>query len=274
MSPTLREPRRPRRHFVVPALGLSAAILLGGTAGPATAAPAVAAPPARVTTAAAVPYRLDLGRRADFVAQTNLVQCVGASVQMMVNMIRRETDRTAATQRRYQQIARSWSGLRRPGGEERRGASVWGWTSALILADAGPYRVVGATTIDQALLIAAQAMRTTGRPVGLLMWRGRHAWVMSGFTATRDPLRPGARVTSVIVEDPLYPRDSRTWGPSPAPGARLTVRQLGRQFVPRRQSSRSPQLSGKYVVVVPYEIAPEPVAPSDAWHAARVRVFD
>ena len=98
-------------------------------------------------------------------------------------------------------------------------------------------------------------MRRTGRPVGLLMWRGRHAWVMSGLRATRDPLLPGARVTSVIVEDPLYPRDSRTWGPSPAPGSRLTVAQLGRQFVPRRRSNQwiqSAALSGKYVVVVPF----------------------
>jgi hypothetical protein len=114
--------------------------------------------------------------------------------------------------------------------------------------------VVGSRSIDDALLIAAQAIRRTGRPAGLLMWHGRHAWVMSGFRATRDPLLPGARVTSVIVEDPLFPLDSATWGPSPGPGSRLTVAQLARQFVPRRRSSRSPQLRGKYVVVVPAQL--------------------
>ena len=200
-------------------------------------------------------YQMDLGRRSDFVAQTNLVQCVGASTQMMLNMMESGADRTASTQVTLQRVARGWSGPR-PDGRERRGASVYGWAAALTMFGGGRYEVVGGSTIDEALLIAARAMRTTGRPVGLLMWRGRHAWVMSGFRATRDPLLPGARVTSVIVEDPLYPRDSRTWGRSPAPGSRLTVAQLGRQFVRRRTSSQwiqSIQLSGKYVVVIPFQ---------------------
>jgi hypothetical protein len=236
---------RDRRPTLVIALGLATAVMVS-----LAATPALAASPA---TARSTSYRLDLGLRRDFVAQTNLVQCVGASMQMMINMMRHAPDRTAATQLRYQRLARNWSGPRRDG-HERRGASVWGWSSGLTRLGAGPYRVVGSRSIDDALLIAAQAMRTTGRPVGLLMWRGRHAWVMSGFRATADPLMPGARVTSVLVEDPLYPRSSKTWGPSPAPGMQMSVTVLGRQFVPRRHSNRSPQLSGKYVVVIPYEV--------------------
>jgi hypothetical protein len=230
----------PRRFIALPAMALAVAVLLTGGAAPATAA--------------SKPYHLDVGRRSDFVAQTNLVQCVGASMQMMMNMIAGRTDRGAGTQMRYQRIARKLSGPRIPG-RERRGASVFGWATGLGRIGAGPYRVVGAETIEGALLLAARAMRTTGRPAGLLMWRGRHAWVMSGFRATVDPLLPGARVTSVIVEDPLYPLDSRSWGASPAPGSRVTVSQLGRQFVPRRQSIRAPWLSGTYVVVVPSELS-------------------
>ena len=97
-------------------------------------------------------------------------------------------------------------------------------------------------------------MRTTGRPVGLLMWHGRHAWVMSGFRATADPLlTDDFKVTSVIVEDPLYPYGSKVWGPSPRPGEALTPKQLGRQFVPRRTRSIwnfqrwAANLAGKYV---------------------------
>ena len=45
--------------------------------------------------------------------------------------------------------------------------------------------------------MAARAMESTGRPVGLLVWRGRHAWVMSGFKATKDPFKAGARVTEL-----------------------------------------------------------------------------
>jgi hypothetical protein len=197
-------------------------------------------------------FVLDLATRADFVAQTNNVQCVGASTQMMLNMIRPGVDRTAATQLRLQKVARAWSGPR-PDGRVRQGAGVMGWAAGLTDAGAGPYRVVGLRSIDEALLVAARAMDTTGRPVGLLMWRGRHAWVMSGFTATKDPFEPGAHVTGAIVEDPLYPHRSSIWGPSPAPGATLSVKTLGRQFVPRRSSWGTTRLAGMYVLVLPYE---------------------
>jgi hypothetical protein len=230
----------PRWPAATRAIGLGLAALLGLASVPASAAESKA-------------YRLDLGRRSDYVAQTNLVQCVGASMQMMLNMIEPGADRTAATQRRLQRLARTWSGPRRDG-RERQGASVRGWAHGLNLVGAGPYRVVGAKTIEHALATAARAMRTTGRPVGLLVWRGRHAWVMSGFRATRDPLVHGARVTSVIVEDPLYPYGGSTvWGRSPAPGETLTVRELARQFVPRRRSTFAATLGGKYVLVLPYE---------------------
>jgi hypothetical protein len=111
----------------------------------------------------------------------------------------------------------------------------------------------------------------TGRPVGLLMWRGRHAWVMSGFKATADPLKTDKfRVTAAIVEDPLYPHGSSVWGPSPKPGEALTPAELGKQFVPRRSNSRwalvdprSRLLAGQYVLVLPFA----PIT----WMPARVR---
>jgi hypothetical protein len=237
--PVIRMQVHSRAAHRLVALGLACLLLLAAAALPATAA----------TKA----YKLDLGTRTDFVAQTNFVQCVGASMQMMLNMIQPGADRTAATQLRLQELARSWSG-QRPDGSERQGASVRGWAAGLNLLGAGPYQLVGTTTIDEALLTAAKAMRQTGKPVGLLMWRGRHAWVMSGFRATGDPLVAGTRVTAALVEDPLYPHGSRVWGPSPAPGAALTPAELGRQFVPRRTSSRwgMASLSGKYVLVLPY----------------------
>jgi hypothetical protein len=206
------------------------------------------------TAAAPKPFVMDLGRRADFVAQTNNVQCVGASMQMMLNMVRPGVDRTAKTQRTLQNIARAWSPAR-PDGRERRGASVVGWAAGLTVLGAGPYQVAGFATIEEAALNAAKAIRATGRPVGLLVWRGRHAWVMSGFTATGDPLITGNRVTSVMVEDPLYPAVSRAWGRAPAPGSSLTLSDLGRQFVPR-MSSWWGSFGGEYVVVLPYEFDP------------------
>jgi hypothetical protein len=213
----------------------------------------VAAP----VTSGATRHTVDVADRADFVAQTNFVQCVGASMQMMLNMIEPGRDRTAATQRRLQNLARNWSGSR-PDGNERQGASVRGWAAGLNILGAGPYRLQGEATIQEALRTAARAIATTGKPVGLLVWRGRHAWVMSGFTATADPrTTDDFEVTRAIIHDPLYPHGSSVWGPSPSPGESLTVNEVGRQFVQRRMSNRwngqVSALGGKYVLVLPYE---------------------
>jgi len=230
---------------------LGGAALLSLTAAPAT-------PWAPSDTIAATGHTVVVGSRRDWVAQTNFVQCVGASMQMMLNMIEPGRDRTARTQLRLQKLARSWSGPR-PDGGERQGASVRGWAAGLNLEGAGPYRLVGESTLDDALRTAAQAIATTGKPVGLLVWRGRHAWVMSGFTATADPLvSDDFRVTRAVIHDPLYPHGSSVWGPSPKPGASLTPTQVGRQFVQRRMSTRwiggGNALAGKYVLVLPYEV--------------------
>ena len=109
--------------------------------------PALAvAAPASATRAADSPssaFGIDLARRSDFVAQANFVQCVGASMQMMLNIMGVHDDRTAATQRRLQGLARELSGPTRAG-SKRQGASVRGWTAGLNQLAAGPYRLVGA----------------------------------------------------------------------------------------------------------------------------------
>ncbi|TAK00538.1 MAG: hypothetical protein EPO36_08370 [Chloroflexota bacterium] len=246
-------------------LGLALVAPLHVLAGRGTGGPSIA------PSAAQGGFTLDLSTKGDFVAQTNFVQCVGASMQMMLNMVRAEDDRTKTTQAELQVLARALSG-QRPDGNQRKGASVRGWTAGLNVLGAGPYRTVGSADIQDALRLAATAMRETNRPVGLLVWRGRHAWVMAGFTATADPaLTDDFEVTGVIVMDPLYPYGSGTWGPSPRPRETLSVATLGRQFVPRRggaslpgggtessptsgagsTSSWSQALAGKYVIVMP-----------------------
>ncbi len=225
------------------ALGLAAALLLALL--PVSGA------------SAATRYTLDVSKQADFVAQTNFVQCVGARLQMINNMIEPGRDRSSKTQLRLQNLARTWSGSR-PDGRQRQGASVRGWAAGLNIMGAGPYKLVGASSIEEALAMAATAIADTGKPVGLLMWRGRHAWVMSGFTATGDPNKTASfRVTRAIVHDPLYPYGSAVWGPSPRPGEALTVAELGRQYLPRRNrlsiGGQPSALGGKYVLVLPYE---------------------
>jgi hypothetical protein len=196
-------------------------------------------------------FQVALYRSGDFVAQTNLYQCVGASMQMMLNMIGSQNDRTATTQRRLWQLARTFSPPRPPDQPPRRGASVRGWAAGLNILDAGPYRVVGFSTIGEAARAAAHTMRATGKPIGLLVWAGRHAWVMSGFRASADPRTSGKfRVTHVQVLDPLYPLGSSVWGLSPSPGTYLSLATLGQDFVPRRRGW-TPSMAGKWVIVMP-----------------------
>lgn len=233
-------------------LALIAVALLG----PAVlVAPVAAADPA--PAAAAKPFRMNVYRDGDFVSQTNLVQCVGASMQMMLNMMRPKDNRSAAYQLELQNLARKWSPRFANGTEangqvrQRRGASSRGWAFGLTKLGYGRYRVTSGATLEEAVTGAAIAMRKTGRPVGLLVWRGAHAWVMSGFEATGDVLRdPTARVTHVYVQDPLFPRVSSVWGRSPKPNTRLTLEQMGRPYVPWRPNSTN-GMAGRFVFVEP-----------------------
>ena len=115
---------------------------------------------------AAERHRVEVGVRADFVAQTNFVQCIGASLQMMINMIEPGRDRTAKEQRRLQELARYHSPSR-PDGRQRQGASVRGWVRVLIGEVEQPYRLVGLDTLEEAVALAARAMDETSAPVGL-----------------------------------------------------------------------------------------------------------
>ena len=70
--------------------------------------------------------------------------------------------------------------------------------------------------------------------------------------------------------DPLYPGGSPTWGRSPRPGTKMTIKTLGQDFVKRRMGSSAtvwatPSLSGKWVLVLPVQ---SPLLT----HPSRVRV--
>jgi hypothetical protein len=105
---------------------------------------------------------------------------------------------------------------------------------------------------EAALQAAARAIRATNRPVGLVMWTGRHAWVMSGFTSLGDPaVHAEFEVTGVRVLDPLYPHGSGRWGASPRPNALVTPDELARQFVTRTRNRPDYAVPGSYVLVLP-----------------------
>jgi hypothetical protein len=213
----------------------------------------VASDPLRIRPAVAAPVKkhrphwtggINLYRESAFVTQKEFTWCVAASVQMMVNIVKHRTDRTAATQSRMIEYAQSNDqGPYGPGG----GTDVTGWTVALRHFGAGKYRAVGSTTAAAALRIAAIAIRQTGRPAGMLVMEGAHAWVLHGFESRTDPrTNRWARITSVRVSGPLYPIQQKN-GYDMRPNKELSLQALARYFQPTTIGA----MVGKYVVIVP-----------------------
>lgn len=194
-------------------------------------------------------FRMDLYRANDHVAQFDASWCVGASMQMMINLMEDgRPDRTRATQRDLYRLAREIS----PWVETRPGASTYGWAGGLTQLGYGPFAELSAGSRGAALRLAARQMRFTGKPVGLLVWRGRHAWVMSGFQATADPAyTDDFRVTAIWVEDPWAGRVSSTWGRGLEPHTRVRTDDL--QAFTRWASRYRPEYGerGEFVIIAP-----------------------
>ena len=206
--------------------------------------------PRPVADAERKPFAMNLFRKGDFVAQYNFELCVGASLQMALNMATDDTRTSRADQQRLWEMARDTSFS--PFG----GANPRGWTATLNELGIGPYELVSIPTFEGALDVAAEAIRATKRPVGLVMWRGRHAWVMSGFESTADPRTfDDFDVTGIRVLDPLYPHGSSVWGRSPKPNSLVSPDTLAKQFVLRDSTRVNLGVPPGYLLVLP--VAPE-----------------
>ena len=111
-----------------------------------------------------------------------------------------------------------------------------------------------ARTRMTAFKAAATAIRLTGRPVALLVWRGAHNWVMSGFRSTADPaLGDAFKVTAPPDRGRLVPADQRSiWGASRPPDTLVPVGRMPEDYLPwRRPTGRYPGKDGKFVLIVP-----------------------
>jgi hypothetical protein len=239
-----------------------AIILPGSTATPApSAAPPASPAPRQIASlvglavdppAKAGRFKLDLYRPNAHVRQVGTWTCVGAAMQMMINLIEPgKPDRSRATQLELYDLARShspWIHI-----IDRDGASSTGWATGMTELGYGDWQVLELPTMADALRTAARQMRLTGKPVGLMVWSGRHSWLMSGFKATADPAWTDAfDVTAIWVEDSWYGRRDARWGRGHAPHSLLDTDYVSRFFV-NRTFGREP-LPGapeRYVIVVP-----------------------
>jgi hypothetical protein len=232
--------------------------LAGSERGPATAAglspPAAGGRRALDPPPRPGPFGIDLYRGGDFVSQATHHWCVAASMLTMMNIVDEGADHSTARQRRLYDLARTRSTWRLVG----PGAEPEGWARGLDALGYGPYAVHVDDTRSGAIRTAARALRMTGRPVGLLLWHGAHAWVMSGFEATADPAyTDDFAVTALSVEDAWYPRISSVWGASRPPDTLVPLEALSEAYLPwRRPSVRYPEKDGLFVLVLPIAEAP------------------
>ncbi|MFI5262015.1 MAG: hypothetical protein ACHQZR_05640 [Candidatus Limnocylindrales bacterium] len=187
---------------------------------------------------------LELYRASAFTSQPNDYTCVPTSVQMMLNLI------TGASNHSASQITSfyAWGRAHNAYHYSTAGLDPASWAGLLTANGGGTYRDVSYTSYDEALRGAVTAFRATGKPVGLLVDHGHHAWVMSGFTATADPLGSPFRVTGVTIMGPLYP--SQSHGYDPRPGTHFTAAQLAGYLTPYTEAFPV-RWTGDYVIVAP-----------------------
>jgi hypothetical protein len=234
----------------------------GNSQGAAVFAPAPASPPPSSAPAplpvrplpqakqARGPFAINLYESRDFATQVLKHYCVPGAMQTMMNVMDRGAKRASrAIQDRLYRLARRLSTDRLRG----QGAEPEGWARGLGRLGYGKFEVLVEKTRAAAIRDAALALRTTGRPVGLLVWRGAHAWVMVGFRSTADPaVTSDFAVTHVRIVDVWYPRVSSIWGASVKPSTLIPVAKLKEDYLRwRRPLMRYPDKDGKFVLIVP-----------------------
>jgi hypothetical protein len=189
---------------------------------------------------------LDFYRPSAFASQATTTWCVAASSQMMLNMILGQSDSSSTSQSTY--IA---YGQANDGASYTQGTDPTGWVAILNRYGGASYSTQRFTDSTSALKKAATRMRLTNKPVGMLVWKGRHAWVLNGFAATADPATTSNfTITAVFVTGPLYPRAVDSSGYDLAPDTQLTPAQLSKYFLTYYDTVVK-SWNGGYVLIVP-----------------------
>jgi hypothetical protein len=202
---------------------------------------------------------IDLYRKGTFTTQQNWLWCTAADVQIIRNIVRHQRDHTAATQRRYFDWMRRHNRYSLP---LSAGVDPAGWTAGLRHFVDNRYRLVASRTFAAALKSAVTNLRRTNLPVGITVANGGHAWILTGFTATADPLKTSKfTVTSVRVVGPLFGLQSRNGYDMP-PDTKLTPAQFQHYFTPWKYAPKPMIWDGRYVSIqpIPVKAASAPTA--------------
>ena len=202
---------------------------------------------------AAVSYKMDLYFSGGYERQVDGRTCSAASTAMMLNFIaRRDLRISQLAILRYEQPRDALNDAR------QRGSDPLGWSRALTHFDyltgkAFVYRWEAYASEYAALKRAARQMAFTGKPVGLAVWNGRHAVVMTGFEASRNPRLGDFKLSHVWVSDPYGSKHVR-YSAARSP--------LDRYLELDASPAYDRAWYGKYVIIVPQgstTSAPAPV---------------
>jgi hypothetical protein len=193
---------------------------------------------------------INLYREGSFTTQKSWLWCTAADVQIIHNIVEGASDHTTSGQRRYFDWMRDHNKYSLP---ESAGVDPQGWTAGLRHFVDDRYRLVASKSFDAALASAVTNLRRTNLPVAVAVAHGGHGWVLTGFTATADPLRTSSfRVTSVRVVGPLYGLQSKN-GYDMRPNTKLTTAQF-RGFLTAWHYDPKPMIwDGLYVSIQPIQ---------------------
>lgn len=141
-------------------------------------------------------------RRAAVVRQYTNYWCVPATTQTMLNLAVGRSDQTVATQRRLYRAIREHNRYRyRTLGNDPQG---WAWGLRRYSGYTLDYRARAFTSKTQALWAIQESIERTGDPVGVVVRRGTHAWVVLGYRIARDAQDPTKRtLLGFYVNGPL-----------------------------------------------------------------------
>ncbi len=198
------------------------------------------------------PFSMDIYKAGTFISQHDKEACMAGAVQNMLNIIGPNVNLTPAHQ---VVISNTIIANTTKSDSLNGGYGPAGWAITMTQLGGGHYKLLIDDSLNQAMDDAATALRKTNRPVGLLAWKGAHAWVMTGFQSTYDPrYYPGFfTVTGAYIVDPFYPRLSSIWGQTLPPDTFRDMTAMAKNYLPwKRPEGHYPGRDGKWLLVVPY----------------------
>jgi hypothetical protein len=199
---------------------------------------------------ASTPFKKDLYFKGGYEHQIDGRTCTAASTAMMLNFIaRRDLHLNQMGILLYEQTRDALNDAK------QHGSDPLGWSKAATYFASRTggrftYKWEAYTTEYAALKRAARQIAITGRPVGLAIWNGRHAAVMTGFEASSDPSKGEFSLRYIWISDP-YGASHARYPASASP--------LNRYLQRDATATYNRAWYGNFVIVVPQgSSAPKP----------------